>query len=448
MRKLIILSLALLAGVIQAEEKSVSLTVYNQNLGLVREVRQLEFKRGKNEIKFTEVASQIDPTSVHFQAVDTPGKVAILEQNYQYDLVSSEKLLQKYIDQKIEIQTKQGEIYSGQLLAFDGSGLTLQDKEGAIKIVARAEARDISFPSLPEGLITRPTLVWLLDSEVQGRQPAEVSYLTGGINWHAEYVAVVDQADKNLELSGWVSIENNSGATYPEAKLKLIAGDIHRVERERGMLAGEEVMAVARGAPTFEEKAFFEYHLYTLTRPATVKDREIKQLSLFPNTSVKVLKKFIYDGAYYGNKVRVNLEFDNSQKAGLGIPLPKGKIRVYKEDTDKSLEFIGEDRIDHTPKDEKVRIYVGNAFDIVGERKQTSYERLSDRVDRYSFEISLRNHKEEGVEVTVVEHLRGDWEITKTDTPFVKKDASTIEFVVQLEKDQEKKINYTVMYKR
>jgi hypothetical protein len=439
----------LLSVATQAQEKSVSVTIYNQNLALVREIRPLEFKKGKNEYKFTEVAAYIDPTSVHFKAVNAPEDVAILEQNYQYDLVSSEKLLQKYIDKSIELQTKQGEVYSGQLLSFDGSGLTLKQKDGGIKIVSRAEVRDISFPSLPEGLMTRPTLVWLLDSDISGREPAEVSYLTTGINWHAEYVAVADQKDQNLELAGWVSIENNSGATYPEAKLKLIAGDVHRVQEEMRLMAMDGMVTAEKAAPSFEEKAFFEYHLYTLTRPATIKDKEIKQISLFPNTTVKVQKKFIYDGAYYGSKVRVNLEFENSQRAGLGMPLPKGKIRVYKEDTDKSLEFIGEDRIDHTPKDEKVRVYVGNAFDIVGERKQTNYERVSSRVDRYSYEISVRNHKEESAQVIVVEHLSyGDWEITKTDTEFVKKDAYTIEFTLNLEKDQEKKINYTVTYRR
>ena len=450
MRKLALLAMMLIAVAVRSEEKSVAVTIYNQNLALVREARELDFKKGVNEVKFTEVAAYIDPTSVHFKAVKTPERVTILEQNYQYDLVNSEKLLQKYTDQKIEIQTKQGEVYSGQLLSYDGAGLTLKMKDTSIKIVSRGEVRDISFPSLPEGLITRPTLVWLLDSDYSGKQSTEVSYLTSGISWHAEYVAVVDQADKHLDLSGWVSIENNSGATYADAKLKLIAGDIHRAEEElRRMAMDGMVMAAEKAAPSFEEKAFFEYHLYTLTRPATVKDREIKQISLFPNTSVKVQKQFVYDGAWYGKKVRVNLEFDNSQKAGLGMPLPKGKIRVYKEDTDKSLEFIGEDRIDHTPKDEKVRIYVGNAFDIVGERKQTDYQRISSHVDSYSYEISVRNHKEEAVEVVVVEHLGyGEWEITKSDTPYQKKDANTVEFVIKLEKDQEKKINYTVTYQR
>ncbi|MCI0406740.1 MAG: DUF4139 domain-containing protein, partial [candidate division Zixibacteria bacterium] len=312
----------------------------------------------------------------------------------------------------------------------------------------RSEIRDISFPSLPEGLITRPTLVWTVNSDYSGKQSAEVSYLTTGINWHAEYVAVADPKDENLELAGWVSIENNSGATYPEAKLKLIAGDIHRAE-EQGRVMREAMVKAAALESAFEEKAFFEYHLYTLNRPATVKDKEIKQVSLFPSTKVKTQKKFIYDGAYYGNRVRVILEFDNSQKAGLGIPLPKGKIRVYKEDSDKSKEFIGEDLINHTPKDEKVKIYVGNAFDVVGTRTQTDYEQVSKRVDRYSFEISLRNHKTEKAQVVVVEHLAyADWEITQSNFPYEKKDAFTVEFLLDLQPDQEKKLNYTVMYKR
>jgi hypothetical protein len=449
MKKIALSFFFLFSSLLYSADQEVALTVYNQNLALVREIRQLEFQKGVNEMKFSEVASQIDPTSVHFRALDAPLKILLLEQNYQYDLVSSEKLLQKYIDNEIGIQAKQGEIYSGRLLSFDGGGLTLKQPGGEIKIVSRSEIRDISFPALPEGLITKPTLVWLFDSEFKGRQKAEVSYLTNGISWHAEYVAVVDQADRNLELSGWVSIENNSGASYPQAKLKLIAGDIHRVQERMKRMARDGMAAELAAAPTFEEKAFFEYHLYTLTRPATVKDREIKQLSLFPNAKVEVQKKFLYDGARYGNKVRVNLEFDNSQKAGLGIPLPKGKIRVYKADVDQSLEFIGEDLIDHTPRDEKVRIYVGNAFDIVGERKQTGYDRLSEKVQRYSYEISVRNHKEERARVTVVEHMfHGDWELTKSSQTYEKKDAFTIEFVLELAADQEEKINYTVLYTR
>ncbi len=453
MKKIIlILSLLVSHGFSWAQSSDkLNLTIYNQDLALVREVRSIDFKKGIFETKFQDVASRIDPTSVHFKVPKFPDQVTILEQNYQFDLVSSEKILEKYIDKTIQLVTKQDKDYKGELLSYDGGGLTLKESNGAIRIISRAEVRDLLFPALPEGLITRPTLVWQLDSDVAGKQEAEVSYLTSGINWHAEYVAVADKDDKNIELSGWVSIDNRSGATYSNAKLKLIAGDIHRVREELGYPVEVRPTAMdAKRAVTFEEKAFFEYHMYTLTRPATVKDKEIKQLTLFPNTTVKVQKIFTFDGSWYEKKVKVNLEFQNTQKDGLGIPLPKGKVRVYKEDTDKSQEFVGEDLIDHTPKDEKVRIYVGNAFDIVGERMQTDYKRISDDVDRYSFQITLRNHKEQKVEVVVIEHLSygAEWEIINNNYDYVKKDASTIEFKIPLEKDSEKKLNYTVQYVR
>jgi hypothetical protein len=436
----------------------VSVTIYNQNLGLVKDVREIEFQKGRSIVEFTDVASQIDPTSVHFKLVNPSDRADILEQSYQYDLVSSSKILEKYIDKDIELFAKSAEqmgetkSYKGKLLSYSGDNVTLREPGGAIRIVRLSEITDLYFPTLPEGLITRPTLVWLLESQVSGRKKAEVSYLTSGINWHAEYVAVVDQKDENLELAGWVSIDNRSGATYQDAKVKLIAGEVHRVTEQRGapQLAKVYAPEAAAGAPQFEEKAFFEYHLYTLVRPATIKDNEIKQISLFPSTGVQVKKIFTYDGATYQDKVRVELEFKNSEAAGLGMPLPQGKIRVYKEDVDKALEFVGEDKIDHTPKDEKVRVFLGNAFDIVGERQRTDYKKISDDISEETYQIKLRNHKEEPVEVVVVEHLRSytQWEIRESSLPYQKKDAGTIEFKVRLEKDQEVPLTYTVRYYR
>jgi hypothetical protein len=436
----------------------VSVTIYNQDLGLVKDVRELQFQKGRSIIKFTDVAAKIDPTSVHFKPVNPSDQVSILEQNYQYDLVSSTKILQKYLDREIELFTKsagseaEGKSYKGRLLSYSSDNVTLQEPQGAIRVVRLDEVRDLYFPTLPEGLITKPTLVWLLDSQVKGKRKAEVSYLTGGINWHAEYVAVVDQRDENLELAAWVSIDNRSGATYEEAKVKLIAGEVHRVREERmpPRLAKGMVYDMAAGAPQFEEKAFFEYHLYTLLRPATIKDNEIKQVSLFPSTDVKVKKIFTYDGARYDKKVRVELEFKNSEDAGLGMPLPKGKIRVYKEDVDKALEFVGEDRIDHTPKNEKVRVFLGNAFDIVGERKKIDFKKIRDDITEESYQIKLRNHKEEAVEVVVVEHLSAytEWEIRESTHSYEKKDAGTIEFKVRLAPDEEVALNYTVRYYR
>ncbi len=436
----------------------VSVTIYNQNLGLVKDVRELEFQKGRSILEFTDVASQIDPTSVHFKLVNPSDRADILEQSYQYDLVSSSKILEKYVDKQIELFSKsasdsgRGQSFKGKLLSYSGDNVTLQEPNGAIRIVRLDEIRDLYFPSLPEGLITRPTLVWLLDSQVGGQKKAEVSYLTSGINWHSEYVAVVDQKDENLELAGWVSIDNRSGATYQDAKVKLIAGEVHRVTEGRAVPQLAKVYApeTAASAPQFEEKAFFEYHLYTLMRPATIKDNEIKQVSLFPSTGVQVKKIFTYDGAMYQDKVRVELEFKNSEAAGLGMPLPQGKIRVYKEDVDKALEFVGEDKIDHTPKDEKVRVFLGNAFDIVGERQRTDYKKISDDISEETYQIKLRNHKEELVEVVVVEHLQSytQWEIRESSLPYEKKDAGTIEFKVRLEKDQEVPLTYTVRYYR
>ena len=440
----------LLALSVLGQERNISLTIYNQDLALVKDTRDLSFVSGRNEIKFTEVAEKIDPTSVHFQVLGAPDKIYLLEQNYQYDLVSSDKILEKYLDKNIQILTKDGKFYEGALLSYASDNLTLREKENSIRIVNRAQVIDLSFPKLPEGLITRPTLVWLLDSKIQGRQKTEASYLTNGINWHAEYVAVVDKEDKNLELSGWVSIDNRSGATYPNAKLKLIAGEVHRVEERvvRPLYKGEAEMALGMAPPTFEEKPFFEYHLYTLQFPSTVKDNEIKQISLFPNSTVRVKKIYVYDGARAPKKVKVNLEFMNSKAEGLGMPLPKGKIRVYKEDVDKSMEFVGEDQINHTPKDEKVRVYVGDAFDIVGERTRTNFHKISDNVMEETYQIKLRNHKEEKVEVTVVEHLYPytNWEISENNFKYEKKDASTIEFKIPLEKNQEQIVNYKVRY--
>jgi len=462
MFKLVVLSFVFVLGSWFSGKPSpayaeVAVTIYNQDLGLIKDVRELEFQKGRSIIKFTDVAARIDPTSVHFKPMNPSDRVSILEQNYQYDLVSSTKILQKYVDKEIELFTKsagpkgEGKSYKGRLLSYSNENVTLQEPEGAIRIVRLDEVRDLYFPTLPEGLITKPTLVWLLDSQVSGKRKAEVSYLTSGINWHTEYVAVVDQRDENLELAGWVSIDNRSGATYQDAKVKLIAGEVHRVREERiPPRLAKGYMVEAAAAPQFEEKAFFEYHLYTLLRPATIKDNEIKQVSLFPSTEVKVKKIFTYDGARYGDKVRVELEFKNSESAGLGMPLPKGKIRVYKEDVDKALEFVGEDRIDHTPKNEKVRVFLGNAFDIVGERQKTDFKKIRDDITEESYQIKLRNHKEEAVEVVVVEHLYAytEWEIRESTHPYEKKDANTIEFKIHLDQDQEVVLNYTVRYYR
>ena len=450
-----------------AQKSSLSLTVYNQNLALVKDRRTLSLKAGLNTVQIADVAAQIDATSVHFKSLTDPNSTTVLEQNYEYDLVGSRKLLQKYVDQEITLITQDGSVYTGTLLSGAGD-IILAGPSGAVTVVKSERVREFNFPKLPDGLITRPTLLWQLDATKPGRHDTEITYLTGGMNWQANYVASLAPDDKTLDLNGWVTVENHSGATYPEATLKLIAGDVRRVtqqlDRERGMVM--EAQPAPTAAPQFQEKAFFEYHLYTLQRPTTLKDNSTKQIEFTSASAVPLNTVYLYDGAaisyhagqrplteaQYGStgnkKVNVILEFQNDKKSGMGIPLPKGTIRVYKEDDEGSSQFIGEDFIDHTPQDEPIRLHVGDAFDIIGEHVQTDFKKLGSHTIEESFEITLRNHKKETVTVRVIEHLFrwSEWEIVKETQDHTKVDSNTMEYRVRVPADGEAKVNYTVRY--
>lgn len=458
MRKSIIFVLiSVLAGFGYAQpEKDIAITIYNSNLGLVKDVRSLTLQKGVGSLDFTDVASQIDATSVNFRCLDDKN-VEVLEQNYLYDLVSTDALLKRYLGLEIEAYGEGDQHYKGKLLSFDDRSAVLQDENGAILVVSMDKLANGRFPSLPQGLIMKPTLHWEIDSPSAGAKKCEVSYLTSGINWDADYVAVVSANDDRLDMSGWVTINNQSGATYDNARLKLVAGDIHRVAppvEDYMRLAAP--MAKGAREPQFQEESFFEYHLYTLNRPATLHDKEIKQLTLFPTAEVKAKKVYIFDSPqhYYSSggdnnqSVKVNLEFMNSKADGLGIPLPKGKIRVYKEDSEKALQFVGEDMIDHTPKDEKVRVYLGDAFDIVGERKQVNVEDLGKGRRRENYEITLKNHKDEDIVVTVVEHPQGwrEWEIKSSSVEYHKIDNFKIEFNLGVKANSEETLTYIIQY--
>ena len=461
MKKLIasLTILILSVGVYAGGQSDISITIYNNNLGLVKDVRNLSFKKGLNILDFDEVASQIDATSVNFVCKDDKN-VTVLEQNFLYDLVSTEALLKRYLGKNIDVIGEDDRHYRGELLSYDTRNVILGEENGQVAMVALLKIIDYKFPSLPEGLILKPTLRWQIDSPSGGLKKCEVSYLTNGISWHADYVAVVSEDDEHLDLSAWVTINNTSGSTYKNAKLKLVAGDVHRVTPERVRMAERprlDMMAKGSRGPQFEEEAFFEYHLYTLNRPATLNDKEIKQISLFPTSQTKVKKVYIFDAQqryYYRDrdnkvKIKVNLEFENSEKAGLGMPLPKGKLRVYKEDSEKALQFVGEDLIDHTPKDEKVRVYLGDAFDITGQRSVVDKVEIK-RPDHYreSYEIILKNHKKDDIVVTVVEHPNGwrEWNITKSNFDYRKIDNYKIEFDIPVLSDGETKLNYTIQY--
>ena len=451
--------------VVAGESEEVELTVYSSDLGLVKEIRTLALSEGENLVRYSDVPSSINPASVHFSSLSDPEGTLVLEQDYEYDLVNTSKLLQKYVDMQIALTTDQGTVYTGTLLSgLDDAILATED---GIKVIRLSHIQEFFFPELPEGLITKPTLVWLLVAAAEGEQRVRVTYLTGGINWQADYIALLAPDDESLSMTGWVTLDNNSGATYKEARLKLVAGDIHMAP-EVGLMVSmaERVLELPVPGPAVEERAFFEYHVYEVKRPVTVRDRQTKQIEFVAAPSVEVEKVFVYEASppfspRYGGaiiepdygvrsdaKVQVRLEFANQEERGLGLPLPQGTVRVYKEDVGGGAEFVGEDRIDHTAKDEEISLYLGNAFDIVGERVQARFRQLAERVIEESYEITLRNHKTEDVTVRIIEHLfrAQDAEIVASSADYEMLDATTIQYEVEVSADGEAKIEYTVRY--
>ncbi len=444
MRNLFFTALVILGLAAIALADDVAITVYNQNLALVKEGRTLDFQKGVNKMNLTDVASSIDPTSVHFKLKSGGDNIQLLEQNYQYDLVSSDKILQKYLGNEIDVIMKNGDVLHGRYLSSSSGYLVLQLPEGAIRLINSTEMLSVTAPKLPEGLIVVPTLEWLLSSDVSGKRDVEVSYLTGNINWHAEYVALLDATDTKLQLSGWVSLDNKSGKTYRDAKLKLVAGDINRVQPPQVGYAKSMRMDLASVGAGFEEKSFFEYHMYTLGRQSTIANNETKQVSLFEPVSTPIKKLYRYTIADGSKDVSVVVTFKNSEANGMGMPLPAGKIRLTKLDTDGSEEFLGEDQIDHTPKDEEVELKVGNAFDVVGETTTIDSKRISDRVNELTIETKLRNHKKEDISASALYNAWGDWQVLESNFPYVKKSARQVEFTVPVAKDGEAVLRFRV----
>jgi hypothetical protein len=439
-----------------ADRTSVAVTVYNQNLALVRETRNLALRPGIGALRFMDVPSQINPRTVHVQPLQAGGP-EVLEQNYEYDLISPEKLMEKYVGREVEVVEQADDLtqrtVKATLLSVHGGPVyRIGDR------IVLGQGGKVTFPELPGDLVARPTLVWSLDAPKAGPVATEVSYLTDGMSWSADYVAVVEADDRRTALSGWVTIDNRSGAGFKDATLKLVAGDVRRVTPER--LMQYEMDAAARvktmaAAPQFREEAFFEYHLYTLDRPATIKDNQTKQLALFSAPSVPVTKKLLVTGESWwfrsqmGNgtqnlDVKVVLELKNDQASNLGMPLPRGIVRVYKKDRAGAQQFVGEDSIDHTPKDEMVRLYVGDAFDVVAEKSQTDYRAVSPREAESAWSLSLRNRKDEDVTITVREPMGGDWKLLSSSVPGKKIDQQTLEFLVSVPKGQEVKLTYRV----
>jgi hypothetical protein len=444
--------------------------------GVVRETRKVKLEKGRNVVRFTDVAAGIDPTTVSFASKTAPDTTSVIEQDYEYDLVGADKILQKYLGRGVTVQQKGQPPVEADLLSAGSDMLVLQENKGdrGLRLVPRGQDLvEIALPKLPAGLITKPTLVWTVETDTAGEHDVLVSYQTDGMTWRADYNLVVSGDEKKADLGAWVTLLNQSGATYPEASLKLVAGDVQRVEppytKHRGAVLAAAPMAAP--APQFEEKAFFEYHLYTLGRPTSLAERSTKQIELFPaKTGVSVEKTYAYYGMDLGfrpygpggpnidrnlgsqgnTKVDVYLSFKNDEASGLGLPLPAGRVRVYKkDDADAALEFVGEDTIKHTPKGEEILIKLGSAFDVVGERKPLSFEaNTAAHTVTETVQITLRNHKKEPVRVVIKENLFrwSTWSITRTSDRFEKHDARTVHFPVDVKPDGEKVVTYTVRY--
>jgi hypothetical protein len=441
------------------DRKQVSITVYNQNFGLVREVRELSsLGSGKVELEFRDVAANIQPETVHIKSVGANAGLSVLEQNYRYDLLTPQTLLDKYVGKRVRAyryheKIGKEDVVEAELLSAADSPVLKINGEITFGYPAR-----LAFPEVPDNLIAKPTLVWLVDSAAP-KQTVEVTYITQNLNWSADYVLVVDDSEKKGDLTGWVTLVNQSGASYKNAELKLVAGDVNRVQPPRALpMVALEKSAGARSGEGFQEQALFEYHLYSLGRPTSVLQNEQKQVNLLTASGIGVNKKLIFFGQEYwfrgqygqvlsNQKVGVYLDIQNSEQNHLGMPLPKGTLRVYKADKSGTQQFVGEDSIDHTPRDEKLRVKMGDAFDVVGDRKQTEWHGLGSCVTESAWEIELRNHKETAVEVEDYEPVGGDWTILSSSQPALKKDSSTFSFDVKVPARGKTKITYRVRVK-
>src|SRR5215471_2160699 len=448
------------------DRQSVNITVYNSNLGLVRETRKLTLPSGRIALRFADVTAQIRPETVHLTSLTAPSGLRILEQNYQYDLLNPPKLLDKFVGREITLVLRR---YQNNTESFEPVQATLLSNNGGQVwringqiVINPTNISEMRFPDLPKNLVATPTLVWDVENSSPATQTVEASYLTNGMNWRADYVLLVNADDTKGDLQGWVTLTNGSGSSFEDARLQLVAGDVNRVnEQERSYaLAGAMQRKAAADEAQFQEQGFFEYHLYTLQRPTTIRDNETKQVSLLEAAGFSVNKEFVLNGQHYyytgynspgqaiKEKVGVYMQFRNSQQNKLGMALPAGTIRLYKKDDKGNQQFIGEDRIDHTPKDEDVRVKVGDAFDIVAERKQTDFKVLaSGHVYEYAYEIKIRNHKDGPVHVIVNEPIGGDWEMVASTFEARKTAAFAAQFNVPVAKDGEATLSYRVRVK-
>ncbi|NRF65497.1 DUF4139 domain-containing protein [Aquincola sp. S2] len=444
------------------DQQSIAVTIYNENLALVKDVRSVVLDAGANSLALRDVSAQMQPKTALLRGLTFPGGFELLEQNFDFDLLTPAKLLEKYVGRKVGIvrihpTTGAETVESAQVLSA-AQGLVLKIGE---RIETGAPGR-IVFDGVPPNLRDRPTLVTQLQNKRPGAQTVELSYLTGGLSWQADYVAELSADDATLDLNGWVSLTNRSGTSYPNARLRLVAGDVNRVREElRVAKDAMRQVAAAPAATGMAQESLFEYHLYTLGRATTIADNQTKQVALLSAAGVPVRKELLLSGLghYYSDsvgeigkklKVGVFVEFANRESARLGLPLPKGVVRVYKRDSGGHAQFIGEDRIDHTPKNETVRLKLGDAFDVTADKGQTDFKRReptnkASYVFESAYEIVLRNAKAESVEVTVREPVPGDWTMLQESHRHAKVAAGTADWKISVPAGGSTTLKYRVL---
>jgi len=433
------------------------LTVYDQGFALVKDYSYLSLHEGINQIRLEDrVARVLDPGSVYLRLLDYPADYEVKEQVYQYGLADMKELLKRYLGKEIVVLTRDGAVHQGRLLGYDAQHLMISaDAEGGgLRVIRRGEnIVGIELPPLSRGMTLGPSLIFQIECPQAGRYRAEISYLTEGLGWQADYLAIVGEGGEDLDFIGQVRIDNRTGVEYRAARLRLVAGEVHRVREGPTPVYRKEVvgLGVKEGAP--EERTLFEYHTYPLEGPFVLKDNQSKGVTLFSLKDIQASRLFLYDSRGWGpaggpKGVKVKLQFFNRKETGLGFPLPRGKVRVYKREPDGSLEFIGEDVIGHTPVDREIRLYLGEAFDITAERKQMGSRRIGERMREETYQLVFENQKGEGVEIRVVEHLAGrEWRIVSASHDYTKKDAFTIEFLVPVRGKGKTTLSYTVRYR-
>jgi hypothetical protein len=442
------------------DQSELAITVYNSDIALVRDVRNLQLARGTGTLRFMDIAATINPATVHFRSLTEPSRVSVLEQNYEYDLLDPDKLLRKYVGREVTLMRTRQEGGSSRqeevkalLLSYNSAPVWKIGNE----IVTGMGADHIRFPELPESLYSRPTLIWTVENGGAARHRVEASYLAGKLAWTADYVLTVARDDKSADVNGWVTLTNGSGTAFRNAKLQLVAGDLNRVRQQLGKMALEARMDRAANAPApMAQEAFSDYHLYTLGRKTTINNNQTKQVSMLEGTGVPVQKRYLVEGQdyYYHNAqhpgapikdlVQVYYQFKNEQRGGLGMPMPAGVVRVYQEDSKGGVQFVGEDRISHTPKDETLNLKIGNAFDVVCERNQVDFQKVASNVYEFEYEIAVRNHKGAPVSVEVNEPVGGTWRMVRSSHQWTKTSAWAAQFAVPVAAEGTAVLKYRV----